>query len=537
MKNHIHLADNRILVTTAILVLFYISAILLFFFPIVSGGNQYDDSYITYRYAINLVDRGELTFNSYDRVNSATSLLYTLALSGFYALGLQDLEKVATWIGITSGIVAIVLTMSLALKVSSRVWLAGVCLFPMAISGSLTAWSVSGMETILYMSLLMLFFYLYATNRLAYALLTMALCMVTRPEAVILLVAVVMAELSRTDAKQNFGRIASFILAGGLTFALWLIWNLIYYGAALPNPVLFKEVALYYSPGLTKSATSIVKYLVGSFGLITLPGIVMGCLIAINSISHWLVKRKVFSRIPSSNLLVALSFFALGSIASFLLGPSADFNRYMVHLLPVLAVLTLSCFEHIFKAAPTASPKAGRYVLTPALYLGMAILVIGGARSFSELRNLSDFFISSAEHQEARKQLGGYIEQHVPNSQIIISSDIGAIAYMAKNHDFVDAVGLTSREPIEAIRHKQWGDFIQVLRTLKPSWVADTGTVEGRISAFEIIAEPNRFFRGVEVDPKANIDMYSPNNQVVLKISTKGPYVYRLVKIDVDVYN
>ena len=68
MKTFIPIQNNRTLPIMAILIAIYISIILLYYFPIISSGHQYDDSYITYRYAINLVERGELTFNSYDRV-------------------------------------------------------------------------------------------------------------------------------------------------------------------------------------------------------------------------------------------------------------------------------------------------------------------------------------------------------------------------------------------------------------------------------------------------------------------------------------
>jgi len=120
---------------------------------------------------------------------------------------------------------------------------------------------------------------------------------------------------------------------------------------------------------------------------------------------------------------------------------------------------------------------------------------------------------------------------------MIISSDIGAIAYMAKSHDFVDVVGITSREPVMAIRRNQWGEFLQTLMSMKPQWVAESGTPEGKISSFEIVADPYRIFRGKGQNDKPNINMYSPQNKTVLQISTKDGYVFRLVKIDATIYN
>jgi hypothetical protein len=529
--------DARTLRAISLLLIVYCGVIFFFYAPVIHSGSQYDDSYITYRYAVNLVERGDLTFNSYDRVNSASSLLYTLVLAGFYAIGFHDLESVAMGIGVSCGIITIIFAALLAQRISRRPWLTGIFLLPVAISGSYSGWAVSGMETIPYAALIMCFFYYYASNRFAVALWLMALCLIARPEGIILLVAVAMTEISKTDIRANYGRLVKFLMVGGCTFGLWVIWNRMYYGTALPNPVLLKQVALYYSPTLLKSTVSVAKYFIGSFGMITIPGVLMSFLIVVNVVAGWFIKRKVYPRLPSDNLHVALSIFAFGSIASFLLGPSSDFNRYMVHLLPIFALLSLSCLELFIGPASTIGRLAANFSYSPLFYAGIAILLIGSFRSLVELQDISSFFNRTVAHQDARKKLGEYIEQHVPTNQLIISSDLGAIAYVAKRHDFLDVFGLTSKEPVVAIHDHQWESYIQDLKTKKPQWVADTGAPDGKISSFEILAEPYKIFRGGSQNDKPYINMYSPRNQIVLQFTTEEGYVFRLVKIDAEVYN
>ena len=58
----------------------------------VIGRDQYDDSYITYRYAANLATGKGPVFNSYERINSASSFLYTSVLAAAYSIGLHDLD-------------------------------------------------------------------------------------------------------------------------------------------------------------------------------------------------------------------------------------------------------------------------------------------------------------------------------------------------------------------------------------------------------------------------------------------------------------
>lgn len=51
--------------------------------------NQYDDSYITYRYAVNLANGDGLVFNVGERVDASSSFLYTVILAVFYKVGIS----------------------------------------------------------------------------------------------------------------------------------------------------------------------------------------------------------------------------------------------------------------------------------------------------------------------------------------------------------------------------------------------------------------------------------------------------------------
>lgn len=109
---------------------------------------QFDDSYITYRYATRLATGYGLTFNDYERVSSASSLLYTVLLSISYLMGGADLPRVATIIGIVSALTCLVaLTFAIrAITPQLSLW-AVLPLFALSSSGSFVAWSASGMET------------------------------------------------------------------------------------------------------------------------------------------------------------------------------------------------------------------------------------------------------------------------------------------------------------------------------------------------------------------------------------------------------
>jgi len=50
--------------------------------------NQYDDSYITYRYAVNLANGDGMVFNAGEHVDAASSFLFTVILAMFYKIGI-----------------------------------------------------------------------------------------------------------------------------------------------------------------------------------------------------------------------------------------------------------------------------------------------------------------------------------------------------------------------------------------------------------------------------------------------------------------
>jgi hypothetical protein len=242
----------KTIVATVLLSCMFLAIAVGCFGFVVFDGNQYDDSYITYRYAVRLAEGKGLTFNNYERINSSSSLIYTILLSGLYQVGFQNLEKVALWIGLVSGILLFILlvqSMKVLAKSVPIILLAGL-VFPLTISGQIAGWAVSGMETVFYTALLLGFLYFYLRNALTMSVIFLMLCLSCRPEAVLLYLSVIVAEVIR-GRFDNFGRrMPIFIVSGGVVIAMQYIFNYFYYGAFIPHPVEFKRIANYYSPGL-----------------------------------------------------------------------------------------------------------------------------------------------------------------------------------------------------------------------------------------------------------------------------------------------
>ena len=415
--------------------------------------DQYDDAYITFRYARNLAIGKGLVFNTYERVNSASSFLYTVVLAGAYRLGVHDLERLAAAFGIVMGAILIVETFLLACAVTGRRAAAFFFTAPLCFTGSIGAWAVSGMETIFFAALVIAFLrrYLFYDRSKWSSFALLGLILLCRVEGAILLALVGVREIL---ASRRSGRSRDLVLLGALavlpTVGL-LIFNGLYYGAPLPHPLYLKRVSVFYSPPFIDQALGVVGYHVIYYaGYLLLAGVAMWSALAA-------LRRD--PRIDPPPVLFLTLYLAL-SAASILVGPYSDSHRYAVHCLPVLAVLALV-------GGLTLRPPRARDFAPAA-----AVAALAGGALWNGVVT-ARWLDTAAEHQQARRQMGEWLNRNTRPGDRIASTDLGEVAYVAQDRDFVDVFGLTS------------ADFAELSQTaperspalfagLQPAYIADT---------------------------------------------------------------
>ena len=118
---------------------------------------QYDDSYITYRYARNFALGDGLRFNPGDNTNSASSLLFVLLLGIGNLITRAPIELRATTINTLSLLVLVFVTSLLVLRSTNNLrgyLYASVLGLSIVSYGPLVYWTLSGMETTFFMALL-----------------------------------------------------------------------------------------------------------------------------------------------------------------------------------------------------------------------------------------------------------------------------------------------------------------------------------------------------------------------------------------------
>jgi hypothetical protein len=210
---------------------------------------QVDDAYISYRYAANLVEGHGLVFNPGERVEGFTNLLWTLAVAGGVALGLEA-PAVGHGLGLLSGLAALAAAYALCrvtLPAERAVW-AGAAPWLLYVSLPFALWSTSGLETALFAALGTAAFTAQAVGRIGWATGLAVASTLTRPEGGLVALILFGSHLLTHGPTRLRAWRAPLVFAG---FALALTgFRLAYYGAPLPNTFYAKVGGVPLSQGV-----------------------------------------------------------------------------------------------------------------------------------------------------------------------------------------------------------------------------------------------------------------------------------------------
>ncbi|HEX7077267.1 MAG TPA: hypothetical protein VF363_02465 [Candidatus Eisenbacteria bacterium] len=492
-----------------LLVLAFATAAWAGYHRLVLGGDQYDDSFITYRYAANLADGRGLTFNSYERVNSASSLLYACVLAGARRIGLARLELVAAAMGALAGAGGLLVAYRLVLLLGGSPILGFIVLLPVAVSGAWTGWSASGMETIPYAALATAFVAAFALRRRLLVLFLLSACLLTRPEGVLLFIAAMAVEL------YLHGRSSALLVAlactGGVVLGLLYGFYDLYYGSWLPQAAELKTISPYYAPGPLAQLRSTARFCLGGFGALTAG--------AVAPLFHGLRRRDGPATEADSpaRLRLTTNVFLILTAGSLVLGPHSDLMRYAVPALPLLGVASAAAWLGV---RATLRPRARTLIALLFVAISIGESAVDGRRTHA-------FFVEWSRHQAARRSLGRWLDENAPDKALVISSDLGAIAYEALRLDFYDMVGLLSRGPLEAARRNRWDLVWSDLGRRKPQYLCDTVLPDGEPQALHVLREPYRYFRSVQADTDPAL---YPSRSVIRSIDA-GQYKFEIAAL------
>jgi hypothetical protein len=394
--------------------------------PVIPFG-PIDDSYISFRYAQNLVDGHGLVYNLGERVESYSGVLWVLLLALGAKLG-AAIPTAAKYFALFFHAATIALFMAYLRRVLSEPLRRPLPIFALAflmLHPTETAYAESGLETSLAAFLLLAA--VYGTTRAvekengvrcaALAGLAALLLGLTRPEGIC--AAAPLALWLWFGRKEHRGsRTLAFVLVTALPYAAFLLWRHSYFGHWLPNTF----YAEFYGAGFGLVPKGL-KYFLHYLNVTLFPYLLI---IAIA------LAARFRARLPG--WWIGVSAVALTYIAAVVLmgGDHSTLGRFLAPVTPLLLALLV----HAARLARDAVNRANPIFATVHLRNLTWALVICAMPLFMlwsmMFRNEGLSFIGQVRLTKTWCAIGKYVGRHYPHDTTVALTSIGAIGYCSR---------------------------------------------------------------------------------------------------------
>jgi hypothetical protein len=445
----------------------------IFFLYVAKTQNGYfcfplDDSWIHLTFARNIVEYGSFSYYKNQLATSgSTSPLYTFILAGFYFFSKNEFV-ISYIIGIGSFAAGVFFMFRLAkMHFETAKWLAVLSALLFAIQPIVNLIAVSGMETTMFMALVLISLYNYKKKNWIALGVSLGLLFWCRPDGLVLWIAIAadyiiwMIVENSIKSKKEEGisareLIAPFSIAAGMAVCYFL-FNYFLSGSLFPNTMgakfaiytgksrgdfLKKDVWEYFT------ATEFVMYIVP---------FLLSVIIILNN-----VVRKRYSE-----FLIYLLFTAgLISVYWYFLPFSSSFGRYLMPLIPGYIIIAVygvrAASEYVRNYFKSSLP--GNLILAG---YAAACVIIG----VMNLNSTSQLFTDICRYYKVRHVAAGeWINKNTPVNAVIATHDIGAIEFYG-NRKLVDMVGLVSPEIIDKMKAGFIGYLNNYLIEKKPDYI------------------------------------------------------------------
>jgi tetratricopeptide (TPR) repeat protein len=454
-----------------------------------SFGFPLDDPWIHLTFAKNLHDYGAFSYYKNEMVTSgSTSPLYTIMLAlGFFLTNNEML--LSYFLGVFFFLVGGVFLFKLTEHVfKGSVFWPSLAVLLYALEPRLQWIALSGMETTLFIALLLAVAYYSSKQMPVHAGICAGLLIWTRPEAIIM-IAIVGVDVyyrqlvdSRTKSIKKM-QIDWLMKAGlvALVFGVgYVVFNLALSGSILPNTYAAK--VKYYSGGGQGFPRQVLAFLTAGHMIVLAPTLLIGITSTLVSI----VRKR------SAPFLVPLLFSGGLFIAYWIKLPYLYQNgRYLMPMLPFVIFLALdgayTLTEYMRKRFKHATRK--KAVLVVQTLLAM-IFVVPFANAAWEIRLSYQDYCKYISDRQVKSAL--WMRDHLPPSAIIATHDVGAIGFYS-GRKIVDMVGLVSPEMIANL-----GDLSKLLQSLIREHVTHLAVLR---NWFEIV-NVNPIFHTSEQSPE-----------------------------------
>lgn len=409
----------------------------------------FDDAFITFRYVENLTHGAGLTYNPPIRVWGFTSPLYVFWLAGLHLVfsGI-DLPTVAVRANVIFVLAAGVGTLLLMHRYTGDVRVASLAACVLLVHPSLLSISAGGMESMLFLSLLLFALLALTSTRSALAGGLIGLAFLARPEAVLLL------PLALFRYRRAPRELLLMLLAAGVIAGAWLAFAAAYYHSILPLPIIAKNRPLYPLP--PGHALGVIFGYLGPALLGQLPGasfgrdLAVGAAIVVSTaacvISAPLRARQAW--MPGAFMMLAVAFYGYGNPMFFewywptLLGPT---------LIAVMVGGVATAHLVVSRAAGTSLvSRASRAVVYWAVPVWVLLATVTAYGDNAGGHSRSIRFVDQDGTRLrilAYRTIGEDLTALTSGTGSVASPEVGALGFYYSGR-MIDAAGLVSPEAI-----------------------------------------------------------------------------------------
>lgn len=421
------------------------------------GSWPVDDAYITFRYARNLAQGDGFVYNPGERILGTTTPLYTLLL-GTANLLTADIQFTSFAVNLLADALTMVLLYMIG-KQLSMPWLGLLTGLLVAISSEYAYYTVSGMETPLYICIMLATFWASLVRRWRLMATLAAVLVLLRIDGLIFVAAMASTLIVR---RQPVGWRPVVLFAAMLL--PWVIFSAWYFGSPLPQSMVAKSA--YGLTGnrwasvinFTAYFTNTADQNTGSDKSLLFAGLaVLGMVVV--------AREQRFAPLRPYLFWAWLYSFALMTANVF-----TYFMWYFIPLYPVYFVCILIGFTKLFEIAPVV--RAWRRLLQDrpsinarSIQLGLAfVLCLAAALSLpakvaAHRHALADW---TDEREGAYRAIAEMIAESSSASTTIGAVDIGALGYYSQRV-IIDGSALVTPGAVGK-------SLLEIVKQWQPEW-------------------------------------------------------------------
>lgn len=490
----------------------------------INGYNSFplDDPWIHLTFAKNLAEYGSFSYFKNEVVTAgSTSPLYTLVLAaGFFV------TKNEMWLSYILGIIFFALSVFYYFRLANDVfpkenWLAIGAALIFVLDKWINFISVTGMETTLFIFLLITCFYYYHRRNAVLFGVTLALTFWTRPDAVAFIAALaadyfILLYLKSNSPKANenvtlFSKnelIKIGAIAGGIT-AVYFIMNLMISGSIMPNT--YSAKLSYYSAEFRSRSdflrTEVWQYFTESAYLLIFIPFVFGVIKLIKDS----VQRK-YNRNLGALIFIALLIF----IYWYKLPYAHRFGRYLMPIFPFYILLAVYGGREFFiwlggvlKDSKTANALNIILLVSTLSYFG-----------YGYYQNRLPYQDQTRHIYIRQVAAANWLKDNTPEGTVVATHDVGAIAFYSQRK-VIDVVGLINPEFIPKLNTKDFTAFVE--EQLKKQNVTYLAFLR---EWFQVVNQPALFSAGDGNFEIVNIFKYEPGKTHILSNEVNSTILY-----------